>query len=136
MTTAVSPVDRIRRAADLLAAAGEGTVADALAQILEGVPPEEALGLKASAGKRSPLLEDRLRRRDAELRNWRAAFYAGVSDREAARQMLRRFHRYSGSGLRQLPHEIGGELQHIAQIINLRVEMPGATRLRAVLSEQ
>jgi hypothetical protein len=134
----------LRDARDALAGmspAGLRRVAVAFERMLNGIDPAEALGLAALPNGRQPLDIDREQRRDAELRAWRAAYHAGLSDRAAGQEIAQCWRRYAAAALRgdraapEMPaHYRGTWRQHAFTIAKIGGEVPGADRLRKILA--
>lgn len=137
-------VGDLRRARDLLLAAGNASaenVARALGTILYGGDPVVALGLKASAGRRSALTVDRIASRDDLLRSMAARHYAGLCVSAQARSIANAAEAYwrraaaADANLDDMPGSYAGmPREFLFHIARLPATVPSERTIRAVLS--
>jgi len=140
--TDVTPAD-LRAACDILADQPGGyAVARALADIMAGADPRNALGLRARGTGRSPLTLDRLARRDSLLRDWRDQHHPGASAAMAAKAMRAAAATYTrrlaafDQALDAMPDAYAGtEREHLWRLARVPAEMPGKTILQDILSQ-
>ena len=137
-------VGDLRRARDMLAAAGDGSaanVAHALGMILRGSDPIVALGLKASSGRRSALTVDRIAARDDLLRRMAARYHAGLSISAQAREIAAVAKAYwrraarADADLEDMPDSyVGMPREFLFHIARLPASVPSERTIRMILS--
>lgn len=139
-------VGDLRRARDMLLAAGDKSavnVAEALGAILHGGDPISALGLKASAGRRSALTVDRIASRDDLLRQMAARHYAGMSASAQARAIASAAGAYwrraarADAELDDMPASyIGMPREFLFHIARLPATVPSGRTIRLILAAE
>lgn len=143
--TGVRPtVGDLRRVRDMLVEAGDASstsVAHALGAILQGLDPVIALGLKASAGRRSALTVDRIVSRDNLLRRLAARHYPDMCTSAQAREIAvvadaywRRAAR-ADAALEDMPKSYAGmPREFLFHIARLPATVPSARTIRLLLA--
>lgn len=137
-------VGDLRRARDTLISAGDPSainVAAALGSILRGDDAISALGLKATAGRRSALTVDRIASRDDLLRRMAARHYAGLSTSAQAREVsaaARAYWRRAARldiGLDDMPASYAGmPREFLFHIARLPASVPSERTIRLILA--
>jgi hypothetical protein len=134
----------LRSVRDMLVAAGDtsaANVAEALGAILNGLDPVIALGLKATAGRRSALTLDRLSRRDELIRHLAQSFFPDmpISDQarrisEAAAAYWRRAAKLDRELLEMPGSYVDTARELLFHIARLPADMPKERSIRAILA--
>jgi len=137
-------VGDLRRARDTLIATKDPSainVAAALASILRGDDAISALGLKATAGRRSALTVDRIASRDDLLRRMAARHYAGMSTSAQAREIASVAKAYWRRAARldveldDMPASyVGMPREFMFHVARLPATVPSERTVRAILS--
>jgi hypothetical protein len=128
----------------MLIGAGDGSsarVAHALAVILQGLDPVIALGLKATAGRRSALTVDRITSRDDLLRRMAARHYGDMCTSAQAREIASVAAAYwrraasADAAVEDMPESyVGMPREFLFHIARLPATVPSARTIRLVLA--
>ncbi|KQS03099.1 hypothetical protein ASG11_01480 [Sphingomonas sp. Leaf357] len=137
-------VGDLRRARDVLASAGEAsvaTVAEAIGAILNGLDPVTALGLKATAGQRSALTVDRIASRNQLLRSMARRHFAEMCPSAQAREIAAVANTYwrraarADATLEEMPSSyVGMPREFLFHIARLPTTIPSERTIRLVLA--
>ena len=137
-------VGDLRRVRDMLVAAGDASaanVAEAIGAILNGLDPVVALGLKATAGRRSALTVDRIASRDDLLRGMAIRHYPNMCTSAQAREIAAAADAYwrraarADEALEDMPNSyIGMPREFLFHIARLPATVPSARTIRLVLA--
>jgi len=137
-------VGDLRRVRDMLIEAGDASsasVAHALGAILQGLDPVIALGLKATAGRRSALTVDRIASRDDLLRRMAARHYGDMCTSAQAREISTVASAYwrraasADAAVEDMPDSyVGMPREFLFHIARLPATVPSARTIRLVLA--